>query len=273
MAYRPPTGNTRMVCRPSRGIYWQGQGRRRRSTACRRNRRESCRPFGLRIATPCRIPFVPRRRSPPAIVQAALLMLAIGALIPSLAGGRDSEYPTVQPGVALVFPRDHGAHPGYRTEWWYITGWVQDQRGNELGVQVTFFRNRPLLQEDNPSAFAPRQLLFAHAAIADPRRRTAAARPARGARGVRDGLCQGAEHGRAHRRLVAAPGRRPLSGADQLARAHPRPRLRGTRTAPAGGPQRVQPQGAAARPGQLLLQPAATRSYRGLFGPAAMRSR
>ncbi len=105
----------------------------------------------------------------PAIRQLAGLMLAIGALIASLAGGRDPEYPAVRPGVALVFPRDHGAHPGYRTEWWYITGWVHDQRGNDFGVQVTFFRNRPLLQEDNPSAFAPRQLLFAHAAIADPR--------------------------------------------------------------------------------------------------------
>ena len=104
-----------------------------------------------------------------AIAQLAVLMLAIGVLVPAPAGGRDPEYPAVQPGVALVFPRDHGAHPAYRTEWWYITGWVQDQRGNDFGVQITFFRNRPLLQEDNPSAFAPRQLLFAHAAIADPR--------------------------------------------------------------------------------------------------------
>jgi predicted secreted hydrolase len=68
-----------------------------------------------------------------------------------------------------VFPRDHGSHPSYRTEWWYITGWVQDERGNPLGIQVTFFRSRPLLQEENPTGFAPRQLLFAHAAIADPR--------------------------------------------------------------------------------------------------------
>ena len=34
---------------------------------------------------------------------------------------------------------------------------------------MTFFRNRPRVAENNPSAFAPRQLLFAHAAIADPR--------------------------------------------------------------------------------------------------------
>ena len=97
------------------------------------------------------------------------LLLALAILMPGAAGGGDARYPAVQPGAALVFPRDHGAHPSYRTEWWYITGWVHDSRGRDFGVQVTFFRNRPLLQEDNPSEFAPRQLLFAHAAIADPR--------------------------------------------------------------------------------------------------------
>jgi predicted secreted hydrolase len=67
------------------------------------------------------------------------------------------------------FPRDHGAHPQYRTEWWYITGWVRTSDGIDLGVQVTFFRSRPGVQEDNPSSFSPRQLLFAHAALADAR--------------------------------------------------------------------------------------------------------
>ncbi len=70
---------------------------------------------------------------------------------------------------ALAFPRDHGSHPEFRTEWWYVTGWVNDAAGNEYGVQVTFFRNRPRVAEANPSAFAPRQLVFAHAALADPR--------------------------------------------------------------------------------------------------------
>ncbi len=69
----------------------------------------------------------------------------------------------------LIFPRDHGAHAQYRTEWWYITGWVSDEGGGKLGVQVTFFRSRPGVQEDNPSAFAPKQLVFAHCAVADPR--------------------------------------------------------------------------------------------------------
>ncbi len=79
------------------------------------------------------------------------------------------EYAAVRPGLDLQFPRDHGAHPQFRTEWWYLTGWVKKPDGTELGIQITFFRNRPLLAEANPSKFAPRQLLFAHAALADAR--------------------------------------------------------------------------------------------------------
>ena len=38
----------------------------------------------------------------------------------------DVVYPDVQPGAALRFPRDHGSHPAFRTEWWYVTGWLRD---------------------------------------------------------------------------------------------------------------------------------------------------
>jgi predicted secreted hydrolase len=79
------------------------------------------------------------------------------------------EFPAVVPGTLVSLPRDAGAHPAYRTEWWYVTGWVRDATGRERGIQITFFRNRPGVAEANPSAFAPKQLLFAHAAIADPR--------------------------------------------------------------------------------------------------------
>ncbi|MCU0896791.1 MAG: carotenoid 1,2-hydratase [Burkholderiales bacterium] len=90
------------------------------------------------------------------------------ALLAPRAFAQAVAYPLVQP-RELVFPRDHGSHPEYRTEWWYITGWVRDEAGGEFGVQVTFFRNRPGVAESGASAFAPRQLLFAHAAVADPR--------------------------------------------------------------------------------------------------------
>lgn len=78
------------------------------------------------------------------------------------------DYPPVLPGKVLQFPADYGAHPDFRTEWWYITGWVEDEEGQERGFQLTFFRVRTLIGEDNPSQFAPRQLMLAHAAIADP---------------------------------------------------------------------------------------------------------
>ncbi|MFZ5557888.1 MAG: lipocalin-like domain-containing protein [Pseudomonadota bacterium] len=77
------------------------------------------------------------------------------------------EYPPVVPGRALRFPQDEGSHPAYRTEWWYVTGWLADG-ARDLGFQVTFFRSRPQAAADNPSAFALKQLLFAHAGLSDP---------------------------------------------------------------------------------------------------------
>jgi predicted secreted hydrolase len=79
------------------------------------------------------------------------------------------EYPAVVPGYAIELPRDEGSHPQFRTEWWYLTGWVETDSGESLGFQVTFFRNRPGVDEDNPSRFVARQVLFAHAAISDAR--------------------------------------------------------------------------------------------------------
>lgn len=80
------------------------------------------------------------------------------------------EYAVVSP-RPLTFPRDHGAHPGYRTEWWYLTGWL-DRPGSaqSVGFQLTFFRTRTSIDSTNPSAFAAKQLMIAHAAIADPAR-------------------------------------------------------------------------------------------------------
>jgi predicted secreted hydrolase len=69
----------------------------------------------------------------------------------------------------LSFPLDHGAHSDARTEWWYVTGWLGDSETStpRYGFQVTFFRSRTGLAQGNPSRFAARQLLFAHAAVSD----------------------------------------------------------------------------------------------------------
>jgi predicted secreted hydrolase len=90
------------------------------------------------------------------------------ALAAPLARGEPT-FARVEPGTTLRFPRDHGSHPDFRTEWWYITAWLRSQEGIDYGTQVTFFRTRPGIAEDSASAFAPRELLFAHAAVADPR--------------------------------------------------------------------------------------------------------
>ena len=98
-----------------------------------------------------------RRRGLAALAGA----LALGAAAPPPA------FEVVRPGVPLVFPRDHGAHPGYHTEWWYVTGWLDVPGEAPKGFQITFFRTATGIAAASRSAFAPRQILFAHAALSD----------------------------------------------------------------------------------------------------------
>ncbi|MGJ7486392.1 lipocalin-like domain-containing protein [Variovorax sp. LT2P21] len=70
------------------------------------------------------------------------------------------------PPRALQFPRDFGSHPDLRTEWWYITGHAQSGT-REFGFQLTFFRSRVGDTQGMRSAFAAKQLVFAHAAVTD----------------------------------------------------------------------------------------------------------
>ena len=79
-------------------------------------------------------------------------------------------FDAVTPGHPLVFPRDFGSHPSFRTEWWYLTGWLTTDRGESLGFQITFFRTNLGITDDNPSSFTPRQLLIAHCALSDAKR-------------------------------------------------------------------------------------------------------
>ena len=95
------------------------------------------------------------------------LLVALASMAPAVSA--PPTYAQVPRDERFVFPRDHGAHPDFRTEWWYVTGWLKTADGEQLGFQVTFFRSRPAVEADNPSRFAPKQVLFAHAALADPK--------------------------------------------------------------------------------------------------------
>jgi predicted secreted hydrolase len=102
-----------------------------------------------------------------ALLCTTLSAFAQTAVVPTSSDSPHAHYAPVLATPALAFPRDHGAHPGYRTEWWYVTGWLDTPDGPQ-GFQITFFRTQPYVDPANPSAFAPRQILFAHAALADP---------------------------------------------------------------------------------------------------------
>jgi predicted secreted hydrolase len=81
-------------------------------------------------------------------------------------------YAPVIAGHALSFPEDLGSHPQFRTEWWYVTGWLDSEGGESLGFQITFFRTKPDIDANNPSSFTPRQVIVAHCALSDPKHGT-----------------------------------------------------------------------------------------------------
>ncbi|MGB6355006.1 MAG: lipocalin-like domain-containing protein, partial [Steroidobacteraceae bacterium] len=89
---------------------------------------------------------------------------------PSAQRAATPPYAQVAADHALTFPADFGSHPQFRTEWWYVTGWLTTERGEPLGFQITFFRTKPDIDQSNPSSFTPRQILIAHCAISDPAR-------------------------------------------------------------------------------------------------------
>lgn len=98
-----------------------------------------------------------------------LAALSLLTLLPSTYAA-PPQFSGVVPAHPLSLPADFGAHPTFRTEWWYATGWLTTPDGKPLGFQVTFFRTATNHDAANPSNFAPKQLIIAHAALSDPAR-------------------------------------------------------------------------------------------------------
>jgi predicted secreted hydrolase len=55
-------------------------------------------------------------------------------------GARTGEFAQVLGPRTIEFPRDHGPHPDYRQEWWYVTGNLDTDAGERFGFELTFFR-------------------------------------------------------------------------------------------------------------------------------------
>jgi hypothetical protein len=68
-----------------------------------------------------------------------VFLILVISITPSHPGGAP-EFAIPQPGRVFQFPRDHGAHPEYKTEWWYYTGHLRAKDGASWGYQLTFFR-------------------------------------------------------------------------------------------------------------------------------------
>ncbi|MEZ4620353.1 MAG: lipocalin-like domain-containing protein [Caldilineaceae bacterium] len=108
-------------------------------------------------------------------------------VVASLSGEMDEAFARAFEPIPFTFPRDHGAHPEYKTEWWYYTGNLADETGNQYGYQLTFFRSA--LTPELParsSDLATNQIYLAHFAITDGRadRHRSFERYSRGAGGL-----------------------------------------------------------------------------------------
>jgi predicted secreted hydrolase len=78
-------------------------------------------------------------------------------------------YAVPQPGHIFSFPADHGAHPDFRIEWWYVTGHLRSEDARRFGFQATFFRLAgPRGGAPDPSPdFSLGTLYLAHMALTD----------------------------------------------------------------------------------------------------------
>jgi len=87
-------------------------------------------------------------------------------VVDALGGAADASFARAYSPRTFVFPRDHGPHDGYATEWWYYTGNLRAEDGGEYGYQLTFFR-RALApgQPQRASDLAATQLYMAHFAV------------------------------------------------------------------------------------------------------------
>ncbi|OGW47190.1 MAG: hypothetical protein A2V62_11795 [Nitrospirae bacterium RBG_19FT_COMBO_58_9] len=103
-----------------------------------------------------------------------LLFLAGSLLvvIPGFAADTAQEFRVATKGYHYAFPRDHGSHEAFRTEWWYYTGQLTAKDGRPFGYQLTFFRRgMPHEQVKTlPSQWAVTQLYLAHFAVSDLRK-------------------------------------------------------------------------------------------------------
>ena len=94
----------------------------------------------------------------------SVALLALSALSPA---ADEPDWALALPGWKYEFPRDHFAHPDFKTEWWYFTGNLTAEDGRGFGFQLTFFRQGTRRGEDAVTRFAVDDIKLAHFAVTD----------------------------------------------------------------------------------------------------------
>ena len=102
-------------------------------------------------------------------VRLSLLLCTLSIVMPALATDSPNEFSVAREGYAYDFPRDHGSHDRFRTEWWYYTGNLSRKDGRPFGYQLTFFRRAMPTDRIKtlPSRWSISQLYLAHFAVSD----------------------------------------------------------------------------------------------------------
>ena len=96
-----------------------------------------------------------------------------GSRLAELLGSEAAEgYLLADKARTFDFPQDHGPHPGFRNEWWYLTGNLDSEEGRPFGYELTIFRFSlvPGLEKSFPSeesAWRTGQVFIAHLAVTD----------------------------------------------------------------------------------------------------------
>jgi predicted secreted hydrolase len=92
-----------------------------------------------------------------------------GASVATPVDPADTSFRLAEEGYRYEFPRDHGAHEAFRTEWWYYTGHLETAEGRRFGFELTLFRRGipPDQVETHPSRWSVDQLYLAHLAVTD----------------------------------------------------------------------------------------------------------
>jgi predicted secreted hydrolase len=104
-----------------------------------------------------------RRKARCGARAAAIVLLVLAAAAAGAEAWRTADGPRT-----WMFPKDYGAHPAYKTEWWYFTGNLAGPAGEKYGYELTFFRNGVRAAPSDPAnPWSIRDLFLAHFTLTD----------------------------------------------------------------------------------------------------------